>query len=189
MDRRQKKTREAIFNALCDLLSKKQYNSITVGEIIERADVGRATFYSHFETKDTLLSELCRELFCHIFDMSEGGEHTHRHIFECDAQSPVFLHLLRHLEKNDHNILRLLSGENNEVFLRYFKENLGELIKKSLPTSERAASLSVPESFLVNHLASAFVEAVRWWVVNKMSVPAEVIAEYFSAVTLGSWLP
>ena len=133
MDRRQKKTREAIFNALCDLLSKKQYNSITVGEIIELADVGRATFYSHFETKDTLLSELCRELFCHIFDMSEGGEHTHRHIFECDAQSPVFLHLLRHLEKNDHNILRLLSGENNEVFLRYFKENLGELIKKSLP--------------------------------------------------------
>ena len=52
MDRRQKKTREAIINAFCDILSKKHYNQITVGEIIQRADVGRATFYAHFETKD-----------------------------------------------------------------------------------------------------------------------------------------
>ena len=68
MDRRQKKTRENIFKAFIELLSKKHYNNITVGEIIERADVGRATFYSHFETKDFLLKELCEELFCHIFD-------------------------------------------------------------------------------------------------------------------------
>jgi AcrR family transcriptional regulator len=68
MDRRQKKTREAIFNAFSELLSKKHYNQITVGEIIELADVGRATFYAHFETKDFLLRELCAELFCHVFD-------------------------------------------------------------------------------------------------------------------------
>ena len=56
MDRRQKKTRDAIFKAFIDLLSKKHYNQVTVGEIIERADVGRATFYAHFETKDYLLN-------------------------------------------------------------------------------------------------------------------------------------
>ena len=48
MDRRQRKSREAIFNAFICLLSKKHYNKITVGEIIEIADIGRATFYSHF---------------------------------------------------------------------------------------------------------------------------------------------
>ena len=58
MDRRQKKSREAIFGAFTELLSKKHYNQITVGEIIEKADVGRATFYAHFETKDFLLKEL-----------------------------------------------------------------------------------------------------------------------------------
>ena len=68
MDRRQRKTRELIFNAFIQLLSKKHYNNVTVGEIIEIADIGRATFYSHFETKDFLLKDLCEELFCHIFD-------------------------------------------------------------------------------------------------------------------------
>ena len=51
MDRRQRKTREAIFAAFIALLSKKDFSQITVGEIIDKADVGRATFYSHFETK------------------------------------------------------------------------------------------------------------------------------------------
>ena len=105
MDRRQRKTREAIFNAFTELLSKKHYSQITVGEIIEKADIGRATFYSHFETKDFLLKELCEELFCHIFDATEDGGEKHQHIFACDAPSSVVLHLLQHLQKNDNSIL------------------------------------------------------------------------------------
>ena len=59
MDRRQRKTRQLVLSAFTELLSKKKYSDITVGEIIEKADVGRATFYAHFETKDFLLKELC----------------------------------------------------------------------------------------------------------------------------------
>ena len=55
MDRRQKKTREAIFTAFTSLLSKKQYHQITVQDILDAADVGRTTFYAHFETKEYLL--------------------------------------------------------------------------------------------------------------------------------------
>ena len=84
MDRRQRKTREAIFSAFTELLSKKDFNQITVGEIIERADIGRATFYSHFETKDFLLKEFCEELFCHIFDAEndEGHEQSEEEVLK-----------------------------------------------------------------------------------------------------------
>ena len=178
MDRRQRKTREAIFKAFTELLSQKDFAAITVGEIIEHADVGRATFYAHFETKDFLLKELCEELFCHIFD-ALSGERSHRHIFDCEAPSSVFLHLFLHLQKNDNNILDLLSGENNQLFLRYFKTGLLELIDSQLDTLKKEGHQGLPRDFLTNHIASTFVETVRWWTDHKCELPPETVTQYF----------
>jgi AcrR family transcriptional regulator len=182
MDRRQRKTRQAILSAFTELLSKKKYQDITVGEIIEKADVGRATFYAHFETKDFLLKELCRELFCHIFDNSDGAESEHKHIFECDSKENVFLHLLQHLEKNDNNISTLLMGENNELFLGYFKNELKKLVALQKDTLEIANRKNVPEDFWINHVSSCFVESVRWWLLCNRKDSPETIHAYFLEV-------
>lgn len=179
MDRRQRKTREAIFNAFITLLAKKDFTQITVGEIIRQADVGRATFYSHFETKDFLLKELCEELFCHIFDSTKNGQSQHKHIFDCDEKNSVFLHLFQHLQKNDNNILELLSSQNNELFLWYFKMNLQKLVVSQLPLFEARKNEKLPDSFWVNHIAYTFVETVRWWIENGMKESPETITEYF----------
>ena len=181
MDRRQRKTREAIFGAFTELLSKKDYNQITVGELIDRADVGRATFYAHFETKDFLLKEFCEELFCHIFD-AERNERGHNHIFDCDISDSVFLHLFWHLQKNDNNILTLLSSQNNELFWRYFKSNLERLVKSQFSMFESQKSENIPDSFWKNHIVSVFTETLKWWILNGMKESPEVITRYFFAV-------
>ncbi len=182
MDRRQRKTREAIFNAFTELLSKKDFMQITVGEIIDKADIGRATFYSHFETKDFLLKEFCEELFCHIFDTEHHGEHEHRHIFECDGETSVFLHLFKHLQKNDNNILALLSSQNNELFLRYFRTNLELLTESHLALFESRRDKALPDSFWKHHIVSTFIDTLRWWIDNKMKESPEEITEYFFKV-------
>jgi len=180
MDRRQRRTREAIFEAFIELLSKKHFNQITVGEIIDLADIGRATFYAHFETKDFLLKELCEERFDHVFEASAGKDNTHKHIFDCNATGSAFLHLLKHIQKNDNHILLLLSCQNNELFLSYFKMGLIKLIENQIALLELKRDPELPYDFWINHIASTFVETVRWWISdNKMKESPEAITKYF----------
>ena len=86
MDRRVKKSRAAIYQAFLSLLHRKSYEAITVQEIIDLADVGRSTFYAHFETKEALLEELCQELFQHTFLERPDG----KDLFE--ATTHIFYH-------------------------------------------------------------------------------------------------
>jgi len=70
MDRRIKRTKTAIYSAFTQLLLEKKYYKITIQEIIDLANIGRSTFYSHFETKDELLKAMCTNIF---EDMHSGG--------------------------------------------------------------------------------------------------------------------
>ncbi len=182
MDRRQQKTRDAIFEAFTRLLSQKQYYQISVQEIIDEANIGRTTFYAHFETKDYLLRALCEELFGHIIDTAMGLPQGHYH-YMCDCETDsVFLHLLRHLQENDLHILSLLSSDNNELFMKYFKNNLRRLILTQYADTGKLKNAALPEEYLVNHIASSFVDTVDWWLSRNRKESPEVINEYFLAV-------
>ena len=179
MDRRQQKTRTAIFAAFSALLAAKSYSKITVQEIIDTANVGRTTFYAHFEAKDDLLKALCEELFGHIISSAVDCTHTHGLYSDGNAPESVFCHLLQHLQENENNILELLSCESSELFLRYFKSYLEQLFADRLPE----ISPLVPKDFILNHYVSSFAEAVQWWAKRNMELSPEQVVGYYMALT------
>ena len=89
------------------------------------------------------------------------------------------MHLAGHIKRNDHHILDLLSSQNNELFLSYFKEELKALIITQPELLSKSKSEQLPEEFLINHLASTFVETLNWWIKNKMKLSTEEITKYF----------
>lgn len=182
MDRRQQKTRTAIFSAFTSLLAEKSYSKITVQEIIDAANVGRTTFYAHFETKDDLLKELCEELFGHIIGSAQDCTHTHGLYSDGSAPESVFCHLLQHLQENDKNIIALLSCESSEMFLRFFKDSLNELVRSQFINQNRKANTDIPEDFLINHISGSFVEMVLWWIKGHRKQTPEDLDRYFRAV-------
>lgn len=61
MDRRVRRTRRLLHRSLIELMLERGYARITVQDILDRADVGRSTFYSHYRDKDDLLAVSCTE--------------------------------------------------------------------------------------------------------------------------------
>ena len=169
MDHRQKKTRAAIFQAFTELLKKEPYSKITVQEIIDTANVGRTTFYAHFETKDSLLKSLCTEIFEHVFSEDLKKEKTHDFSADHNAKAMI-THILYHLQEHMDYLPNILSDESGEIFMGSFKAHLSELFSRT-----RALSGSnVPRDYMLNHMVCDFTESVRWWTLNKKYSPEEI---------------
>ena len=172
MDRRQMKTQRAILTAFRNLLSKKRYDRITVQEIIDEADVGRSTFYAHFETKELLLDALCSELFDHIFEKDPcpwAGR-------DSDIEGKLS-HILWHIRDSNSGVSGILLSDSGDIFMTYFRAHLKNVFKDFSET----LSTTVPRDFLLNHLVSAFAEAVRWWLREGMKTSPEEMAKYYLA--------
>ena len=182
MDRRARRSRRAIFSAFEELLAEKRYSQITVGDIIERADVGRSTFYAHFETKDDLLRATCDELFRHVFEDHPAAEESHD-FSEATASLPGMLtHILYHLHDDRERYARIFSCESAELFWASFKEQLARLVtSRGLPQTMREQG--VPEDFFIDWYCSSFVEAVRWWFRTGLASSPEELEGFFETVT------
>ena len=90
-DRRMLRTKKCLADALKQLILEKDYDSITVQDIIDRANVGRSTFYSHYESKEQLLvgNINFQEQLIHLPEADESPmginiqylfEHTREHL-------------------------------------------------------------------------------------------------------------
>jgi AcrR family transcriptional regulator len=178
MDRRQQRTRDAIFKAFRSLLEKKRYTHISVQDIVDEANIGRSTFYAHFETKDELLKAMCTEIFNHVFSEELNSEETHDFSKDNKSIAPRLTHILYHLKDSEKNIAAILSCESGELFMKFFKEYLSELFSQYLPETKA----NIPVDFVLNHLTGSFTEAVKWWIANRMKNTPEEIVRYYTEV-------
>lgn len=181
MDRRRKRTQDAIFDAFTSLVETKEYSAISIQEIIDKANIGRSTFYTHFNTKEDLVKSLCEMLFEHIFESALSGEHTHGDFKSENNKASVLCHMIHHLEENDHHILTLMSCDSRGIFTGYFKAGLKELLQKEIPISNS----DMPKDFVYNHLASSFIEMIEWWLRNGKKENPDDLEKYFFTINAG----
>lgn len=176
LDRRQRRTRRAIFDAFERLMARHRYSEITVAQIIDLADIGRSTFYAHFETKDELLREMCTEMFNHVFEGVDYHCETHAELETVDLRGRL-AHLLYHLRDNHGAICGKLLKEGEPHFAAFFKGRLVELIERDMPE----APADMPRDLHLDLLVSSFCEAVVWWFEHEMPCAPEDMAAWYTA--------
>ena len=173
MDRRQRKTRAAIVSAFTRLLENKSYSSLTVQDIIDEADIGRTTFYAHFETKDELLKAICSDIFDHVFSHEVMSEDKHD-FSDHNSFRDRLTHILYHLREKQENISGILSGESGEIFMRFFKEYLCSIFDGQLTVQD-----GIPKEYRLHHAVSSYAETVLWWLKGHSEYTPEQVCEFY----------
>lgn len=175
-DRRQQKTRKAIFDALGRLLQKKCYYHITVKEILEEANIGRSTFYAHFDTREALLQAVCEDMFIHVLEKPWKKEEHHDFSSHPQNFENRLLHILYHLKENQKNVRCMLLCEDSELFSKYFKFYLRDFFEKNF-------SDKFMHDFKFHLAVGAFVDAIQWWLLSKENyTPEEILAFYLDTL-------
>jgi len=173
VDARVRKTRDALGDALVELMQEKPFDSITVQDVLDRANVGRSTFYSHFSDKDDLQLSDADEFFEGISTaLSAHGDKSERVL-------PV-KEFFQHVFEARQFVAALMSSgkmqENMELaeahFARGIEQRLNEIPRGALiPQADRP--------FLAVAHAGAVVSLLRWWMDRGMKEPAEEIDKLF----------
>ena len=175
-DRRVRRTKQRLNDALESLIIEKGYDKITVQDLIDRADVGRSTFYAHYETKDDLLvswTELAEDMELHM-----AQEQT-------DAESIMpSLALFRHLGEQHHLYKAMIGGRGIDIVTEMIH---GMLLRHATSELERRPDANdqttIPIEVRAGFLASSLLALLTWWLVNDRPYPPERMDEIYEELT------
>jgi AcrR family transcriptional regulator len=171
-DRRSRRTRRLLGAALVALMLEKRYDLITVQEIIDRANVGRSTFYAHYLDKEDLLqsesAELIARLSAHM-DLSAGG----RRIIPS-------LELLHHLRESQALISALRRGRAIEPVVKTMQAQLSRQVETRLARRLPAGAVpTVPLPVVAQYVTGVLLTLFQWWLDREMPESPEQLDEYF----------
>ncbi|MFJ9446993.1 TetR/AcrR family transcriptional regulator [Kitasatospora sp. NPDC101235] len=175
-DRRTRRTRRALRDALVALVMERGFAALTVEDITERADVARATFYSHCRDKDDLFTRVTTDL------LQELGERLQPLADKSDTgfTGEPLLALLHHAEEERDLYRVILRGEGDGKPLRMFTE---EAVRRIAAVFRRRAEQNHREPRIDPEvLARAWVgehcAVMQWWLEGEADrMPAEGLAE------------
>jgi AcrR family transcriptional regulator len=172
-DRRTLRTKAMIREALFGLMSEKQYSKITIQDIIDRANIGRSTFYSHYETKDELMQRCIEDLLQNYIGNCEERKQSEQRIL------PI-AEFFEHIRENSKVMKGLISSESGEIFLgqvqQYWNVRIIEYIKERSSPDKIAP---VPIDVVSNYVSGTLIWLLKWWFTNKIKYTPKQMDDYF----------
>jgi len=168
IDRRIQRTRQLLQDALVGLILEKGYEGVTVQDIIDRANVGRSTFYAHFQDKEDLFLSGFESLRSQFEQHLLGGGN--------EVQNPWALSLIifEHVQANQRVFKAVVGKQGGGVMAQHFNKYLVMLIRSHMKAQMPAkAREQVPPDILSQVIVSTLMALLTWWLDNDLPYPAE----------------
>jgi len=180
IDRRVRRTKKSLGDTLIALALEKAYREITIQEITDRADIGYRTFFRHYSDKDELLKDVLEGTMLELRELMAPP--PLEFFTNPDTQASDMTNgavLFRHVQVNSDLYRVLLFSDRNIVqpskafAIQEFKANYGSLIETDIPFD-----------IIANHMVSAMISLIRWWLDSDMSYSPEEMGEFTSRLII-----
>ena len=167
IDRRVLRTRTALFDALVRLIRRKDYDLVTVEDILAEADVGRATFYAHFTSKDDLLRrslDRLRQLLLAAQDPELPAP------FALDSSWSPSRTLFEHMAEFADVQAALAGGRGATILRSAIQEVLAGVLRETMPPGPVGG---LPRELAILHVVATADTVFRWWLEHRRDLTSE----------------
>ena len=176
-DRRTRKTRQILREALLTLLKEKRYEDVSVQDIIARADVARSTFYVHYVDKDDLLTG------SHGIFAENLGEQMLAHAGESGSafsSRTWFYHI-----QAQGDILKVIAKDSAmELAMKTLHGIIHDSVQKGMQAHAPIKNASVPLPLIVDYLTDTLMTLIKWWFKDGMRSTPEQMDEMFQQLVM-----
>jgi AcrR family transcriptional regulator len=182
-DRRVQKTETLLFEALASLIREKPYDGIVVKEILDRANVGRSTFYTHFRDKDELLVSAIHNMLRAAHSTVQASSEKRCERFEriIRFSLPICEHIHQHRLAGEAKMGTRGRAIIHEHLQKVLVERIADDVRRDAQGRRKTAS-RVPADLLVQHVASTFILVLNWWVESRSRLLPKEVNELFRSL-------
>jgi len=158
-ERRKNRTHKALKQAALELVLEKGFDSVTIQDIVDRADYGRGTFYLHFDDKESVVWEVIMD---GLDEANRQGGQRH-----AEGKYPPgylgYLITFEHAERNQ-DLYRLMMGSQGSSLLSHrVAQVLAGQIEGSIRAGLYEPHPGLPPEVTAQTIVGALVRLVFWW--------------------------
>jgi AcrR family transcriptional regulator len=161
-DRRVQKTQRLLHEALASLIHEKDYDAILVKEILNRANIGRSTFYTHFRDKDDLLASGMHDMLASVQSTKPSSARRYEEMLRFSL--PIFEHIDELRRQGQTKIGTRGRGILHEHLQKVLVELIANDAAEALQRPRKTAADRIPPELLIQYIVSTFILVLNWWV-------------------------
>ncbi len=172
-DRRIQRTRQLLQDALIAVILEKGFDAVTVQDVIDRANVGRSTFYAHFQDKEDLL----------LSGFEHLREEFEKHLLSASVASgnpwDLSLSMFQHAEGQRPLYKALAGKQGGNIALTHIQKYLSVVLLSHMKKQLGKRKQSPPPEIVAHYISSSYIALLSWWLDNDSPYSAEQMDAFY----------
>lgn len=158
------------------MITEKGYDAITIRDITDRADIGYATFFRHYNSKDDLMLAILADVVEALGKIPKPGKYLSYY----DEGLAIFEHVAA-------NPLRYRCVLASVRFRQQLHAPLAKVIERHLDTSLHfEGDPVVPPVIVGEHIIASILAIIEWWLANNQPYPIDKMAFFYQRLVIAS---